>query len=85
MINRKDILKRGMKKQIRSLLGIEMALGKREFKPFLLLIGVLLFLLMVIPISLSLAYYKFKYTLLNSWGEIRKNNKLVKYKGVKGV
>jgi len=74
-----------MKKQIRSLLGIEMALGKREFKPFLLLIGVLLFLLMVIPISLSLAYYKFKYTLLNSWGEIRKNNKLVKYKGVKGV
>jgi hypothetical protein len=74
-----------MKNQIRSLLGIEMALGKREFKPFLLLIGVLLFILMVIPIGLSLAYYKFKYTLLNSWGEIRKNNKLVKYKGVKGV
>ena len=74
-----------MKKQIRSLLGIEMALGKREFKPFLLLIGVLLFLLMVIPIGLSLAYYKFKYTLLNSIREIKKGNKYTKYKGVKGV
>jgi hypothetical protein len=74
-----------MKNQIRSLLGIEMALGKREFKPFLLLIGVLLFILMVIPIGISLGYYKLKYTLLNSWGEIKKGNKLVKYKGVKGV
>jgi hypothetical protein len=74
-----------MKNQIRSLLGIEMALGKREFKPFLLLIGVLLFLLMVIPIGLSLAYYKLKNTLLISWNEIRKGKKYTKYKGVKGV
>jgi hypothetical protein len=74
-----------MKNQIRSLLGIEMALGKREFKPFILLIGVLLFLLMVIPIGLSLVYYKLKNTLLNSWGQIRKGNKYNKYKGVKGV
>lgn len=74
-----------MKNQIRSLLGIEMALGKREFKPFLLLIGVLLFLLMIIPIGLSLIYYKLKSTLVNSWNDIKKGNKYSKYKGVKGV
>ncbi|NBW23197.1 MAG: hypothetical protein EBR82_86160 [Caulobacteraceae bacterium] len=74
-----------MKKQIKSLLGIEMSLGQREFKPLLLLIGVLLFILMVIPIGLSLFYYKLKNTLYISWGEIKKNKRLTKYKGVKWV
>ena len=74
-----------MKDKIRSLLGIEMSLGQREFKPFLLIFGVLLFLIMVIPIGLSLIYYKLKSTLYISWNEIKKNNKLVKYKGVKRV
>jgi len=74
-----------MKNQIKSLLGIEMSLGQREFKPFLLLIGVLLFILMVIPIALSLFYYKLKNTLYISWGEIKKNKRLTKYKGVKWV
>jgi len=74
-----------MKKQIKSLLGIEMSLGQREFKPFLLLIGVLLFLLMVIPIALSLLYYKLKLTLYNSYNELKKYNKIDKYKGIKGL
>ena len=74
-----------MKNQIKSLLGIEMSLGQREFKPFLLLIGVLLFISMVIPIALSLLYYKLKNTLYISWGEIKKNKRLTKYKGVKWV
>lgn len=85
MINRKDILKRGMKQAIQSLLGIEMSLGQREFKPFLLLLGLLFFLLLAIPLGLSLGYYKLKYTLINSWNEIKKGNKNSKYNGVKGV
>lgn len=74
-----------MKKHIRSLLGIEMSFGQREFKPFLLLLGVLLFILLAIPLFLSLAYYKLKFTLIESWGEIRKGYKNSKYNGVKGV
>ena len=74
-----------MKNQIKSLLGIEMSLGQREFKPFLLLIGVLLFILMVIPIGLSLFYYKLKLTLINGYNELKKYNKIDKYKGIKGV
>ena len=74
-----------MKNQIRSLLGIEMSIGQREFKPLLLLLGILMFLLLAIPLLLSLGYYKLKYTLINSWGEIRKGNKNSKYNGVKGV
>lgn len=74
-----------MKQVIHSLLGIEMSLGQREFKPFLLIFGVLLFILMVIPISLSLVYYKLKNTLYVSWNEIKQKNKYNKYKGVKGV
>jgi len=74
-----------VKSKIRSLLGIEMSLGQREFKPLLLIFGVLLFLFMIIPITLSLVYYKLKNTLYISWGEIKKNNKLTKYKGVKRV
>jgi uncharacterized membrane protein len=74
-----------MKKQIRSLLGIEMALGQREFKPFILLIGVLLVVVLALPLLLVYSYLYMKSTLVNSWNEIKKNKKLLKYKGVKGV
>lgn len=74
-----------MKEAIRSLLGIEMSFGQREFKPLLLLLGVLLFILLAIPLSLSLAYYKLKYTLLESLKEIKKHKDNNKYKGVKWV
>ena len=74
-----------MKDKIRSLLGIEISIGNHEFKPLLLLLGVLLFILLAIPLLLSLAYYKLKYTLIESIKEIKKGNKYNKYNGVKGV
>jgi uncharacterized membrane protein len=74
-----------MKKQIRSLLGIEMSLGNYEFKPIILILGVLLFIGLAIPLLLVYSYLYIKNTLVNSWNEIKKNRKLTKYKGVKGV
>jgi hypothetical protein len=74
-----------MKKQIRSLLGIEMSLGNYEFKPIILILGVLLFIGLAIPLLLVYSYLYIKNTLVNSWNEIKKNKKLTKYKGVKGV
>lgn len=74
-----------MKNQIRSLLGIEMSIGQREFKPLLLLLGILLFILLAIPLLLSLAYYKLKYTLIESLKELKKHKNRDKYKGVKWV
>jgi hypothetical protein len=74
-----------MKNQIRSLLGIEMSLGNYEFKPIILLLGVLMFIGLVIPLLLVYSYLYLKSTLVISWNEIKKNNKLNKYKGVKGV
>jgi hypothetical protein len=74
-----------MKKQIRSLLGIEMSLGNYEFKPIILLLGVLMFIGLAIPLLLVYSYLYLKSTLVISWNEIKKNNRLVKYKGVKGV
>lgn len=65
-----------MKSKIQSLLGIEIALGQREFKPFMLLLGILLFSLLSVPILLSLAYYKIKNTLYNQYKEIKKEHKL---------
>jgi hypothetical protein len=74
-----------MKNQIRSLLGIEMSLGNYEFKPIILLLGVLMFIGSAIPLLLIYSYLYLKSTLITSWNEIKKNNKLTKYKGVKGV
>jgi hypothetical protein len=74
-----------MKKQIRSLLGIEMSLGNYEFKPIILLLGVLMFIGLAIPLLLIYSYLYLKSTLITSWNEIKKNKKLTKYKGVKWV
>jgi hypothetical protein len=74
-----------MKKQIRSLLGIEMSLGNYEFKPIILLLGVLMFIGLAIPLLLVYSYLYIKSTLLDSIREIKKGNKYTKYKGVKGV
>ncbi len=74
-----------MKNQIRSLLGIEMSLGQREFKPIILFIGVLLVVALAIPLMLVYSYLYIKSTLLDSIREIKKGNKYAKYKGVKGV
>jgi hypothetical protein len=74
-----------MKKHLESLLGIEMAIGNRQVKPFLILLGLLFFILLLLPIGLSLIYYKLKDTLYNRWKELKKNIKKHKYKGVKWV
>lgn len=84
-INRKDILKRAMKNKFRSLLGIEMSLGDYQVKPFILLLGILLFIGLAIPLGLMYCYLYIKNTLIVSWNEIRKGNKNNKYNGVKGV
>jgi uncharacterized membrane protein len=74
-----------MKDKIRSLLGSEMSIGNYEFKPIMLLLGVLLFIGLSIPLLLVYSYLYMKSTLVNSWNDIKKNNKYTKYKGVKGV
>lgn len=74
-----------MKNKFRSLLGIEMSIGNYEFKPIILLLGVLMFIVLAIPLLLIYSYIYLKSTLITSWNEIKKNNKLVKYKGVKRV
>lgn len=74
-----------MKDKIRSLLGIEMSIGNLEFKPILLLLGVLLFIGLAIPLAVVYFYLYIKNTLYISWSEIRKGNKNSKYNGVKRV
>jgi hypothetical protein len=74
-----------MKDKIRSLLGSEMSLGNYEFKPIILLLGILLFIGLAIPLLLVYSYLYLKSTLLDSWKEISKGKKYTKYKGVKGV
>lgn len=74
-----------MKKAIHSLLGIEMSLGNFEFKPVLLLLGVLSFLLLSIPLLLLYCYLYIKFTLLNYINNIRKEYKNNKNVGLRGV
>lgn len=74
-----------MKDKIRSLLGIEMSLGDYQVKPFILLLGILLFISLSIPLLIVYSYLYIKNTLVTSWGEIRKGRKNSKYNGVKGV
>jgi len=74
-----------MKDKIRSLLGIEMSIGNFEIKPFMLLLGILLFISLSLPLLIVYCYLYIKNTLIVSWSEIKKNNKNNKYKGLKGV
>lgn len=74
-----------MKDKIRSLLGIEMSIGDYQVKPFILLLGILLFIGLSIPLLIAYSYLYIKNTLVTSWNEIRKGNKNNKYSGVKGV
>lgn len=74
-----------MKDKIRSLLGIEMSLGEWQVKPFMLLLGILLFISLSLPLLLVYSYLYIKNTLYISWNEIKKKNKYNKYNGVRGV
>ena len=74
-----------MKNKIRSLLGIEMSLNGYEFKPIMLLLGILMFIGLCVPLLLIYSFYYVKFTLYNSWNTILKNNKVNRDKGLKGV
>ena len=74
-----------MKDKIRALLGSEMSIGNYEFKPIILLLGILLFIGLSIPLVLVYGYLYFKSTLLDSINELKKYNKNSKYKGIKRV
>ena len=74
-----------MKNQIRSLLGIEMSLGGFEFKPIILLLGVLLFIGLSIPLLVVYCYLYIKNTLLMYINTIKKEYKNNKNIGLKGV
>lgn len=64
-----------MKQAIRSLLGIEMALGKTEFKPILLIAGVFLFMLLGIFLSFTWIYFRTKLFLLDQYKNILQEHK----------
>lgn len=74
-----------MKKAIHSLLGIEMSIGNYEFKPLLLCLGVLSFILLSIPLVVIYMLLYVKSTLLNYIDTIKKDYKNSKNIGLKGV
>ena len=69
-----------MKDAIRSLLGIEIALGKTEFKPIILLFGVFLFIGMLVFLSFSWIYFRIKLFLLDQYKSLLEEHKLYKKK-----
>jgi len=74
-----------VKDKIRSLLGIEMSLNGYEFKPILLILGILLFIGLSIPLLLAYCYLYIKYTLYNTYNNIKKNNKYYNNRPLKRV
>jgi len=74
-----------MKDKIRSLLGIEMSLGNYEFKPVLLLLGILSFILLSIPLLALYVVMYVKFTLINYINRLKKGYKNNKNIGLKGV
>lgn len=74
-----------MKKAIHSLLGIEMSIGNYEFKPILLLLGVLSFILLSIPLLALYGILYIKFSLINYINKLKKDYKNSKNIGLKGV
>jgi len=69
-----------MKKIIHSLLGIEMSLGKTEFKPILLFFGVFFFIGLLILLSLAWVYFRTKLFLLDQYKSLLEEHRLHKKK-----
>ena len=69
-----------MKQAIRSLLGIEIALGKTEFKPIILLFGVFLFIGMFTFLCFSWIYFRIKLFLLDQYKSLLEEHRLHKKK-----
>lgn len=74
-----------VKNKLRSLLGIEMSLNGYEFKPFILILGILLFITLSIPLMLVYCYLYIKNTLIISWNDIKKHNRNDKNRPLKRV
>ena len=74
-----------MKDKIRSLLGIEMSIGNYEFKPILLLLGVLSFILLSVPLLLLYTLLYVKFSLINYINRLKKDYKNSKNIGLKRV
>ena len=74
-----------MKSKIRALLGSEMSIGSYEFKPIMLLLGILLFIALLIPLALAYGYLYIENTLYNRWKELDKVIKKDEYKGIRGI
>ena len=62
-----------------------MSLNGYEFKPIMLILGVLLFIGLSIPLLLAYGCLYMKYTLLEAYNNIKENNKSNKNIGLKGV
>lgn len=69
-----------MKKQIRSLLGIEMSLGNTEFKPIILFFGIFLFIGMFTFLCFSWIYFRIKLFLLDQYKSLLEEHKQHKKK-----
>lgn len=68
-----------------SLLGIEMSIGNYEFKPVLLALGVLFFIVLCIPLLALYVLMYVKFTLLEYYNKVKKEHKNSKNIGLKGV
>ena len=63
-----------MKDKIRALLGIEMSLKGYEFKPIILVLGILMFITLSVPLLLAYSYLYVKFTLINLYKDIKNSN-----------
>ena len=71
-----------MKSKIRSLLGIEIALGKTEFKPIILIMGVFTFIFLLVFLSFTWIYFRVKLFLLDQYKSLLEEHKLYKKKKI---
>jgi hypothetical protein len=65
-----------MKKAIQSLLGIEMSLGKTEFKPILLIFGIFFFIGLGMLLSLAWIYFRVKLFLLDQYKTLLEEHRI---------
>jgi len=62
-----------------------MSLNGYEFKPIILCLGILMFIGLALPLLIVYSYLYLKDSLITSYNNIKKNNKINKYNGIRGV
>jgi len=67
-----------MNQAIRSLLGIEIALGKTDFKPIILIMGVFTFIFLLVFLSFTWIYFRVKLFLLDQYKSLIQEHNLYK-------